>query len=84
MVHPVKRFAAGGVSVSVWENEGKQGSPYYTVSLQKRYLQGTEWKNSHSLRVNDVPKAVLTLQKAFEFLSLRERDTEALKVVEVE
>lgn len=84
MVAPVKRFGAGGITASVWENAGKNGS-YYTVSLQKRYLQGTEWKNSSSLRVNDLPKAILALQKAFEFLSLREKEVHELpQVVEVE
>ena len=73
MVAPVKRIGVGGMNVSIWENAGKNGS-YYTVSMQKRYLQGTEWKNSSSLRVNDLPKAILALQKAFEFLSLREKE----------
>lgn len=76
---PEKRFSCGGVVATVWKNNGtsKAGEPvnYRTVSFQKRYKdKGGDWKTSSSLRVNDVPKASLVLDKAYEFLVLKESE----------
>lgn len=41
-----------------------------SVSFQKRYLdKNGEWQTSFYLDVNDLPKAVLVLQKAFDYLT---------------
>ncbi len=75
MTSPIKKFQAGGISVAVWENEPKtaDGNAYQTVSLQKRFKdKNDEWKTSNSFRVSDLPKAILALQKAYEFLALKE------------
>lgn len=74
---PVKKFVVGGVSAAVFENEGKfseegSNSVYYSVSLQRSYKVDNDWKNSNSFRIGDLPKAVLALQKAYEFLALKE------------
>ena len=74
MSSPIKKFSAGSVQVAVWENtSGEEAvSSYKTVSLQRRYKdKNNEWKSSASLRPNDVPKAILALQKAFEYLSIK-------------
>ena len=76
MSNPVKKFQAGAISVAVWENESStpEAPAYQTVSLQKRFKdKNNEWKSSNSLRVSDLPKAILALQKAYEFLALKER-----------
>ncbi len=73
MSSPVKKFSVGGVQVAIWENEGKEGSSYYTVSFDRRYKdKNDEWKSTTSLKANDLPKAILALQKAYEYLALRE------------
>ena len=70
---PIKKFNAGAVQIAIWENEGKEGNPYNTVSLQKSYKDSKgEWKNNGSLKVNDIPKAILALEKAYEFIMLKE------------
>ncbi len=70
---PIKKFAVGGIQVAVWKNEGKEGRNYYSVSFDKRYKdKNDEWKSSSSLKANDIPKAVLALEKAYEFISLKE------------
>ena len=76
MSSPIKKFQVGGVSAAVWENESQtpEGSPYQTVSLQKRFKdKNDEWKSSNSMRVSDLPKAILALQKAYEFVALKEK-----------
>jgi hypothetical protein len=74
---PEKRFSAGTISATVWQNAGKakdgQTISYRTVSLQRRYKdKNGAWQNANSLRLNDLPKASLVLQKAYEFMVLRD------------
>ena len=70
---PIKKFAVGGIQVAIWENQSKEGNSYYSVSFDRRYKdKNDEWKSSSSLKANDIPKAVLALEKAYEWLSLKE------------
>ncbi|MCR4369436.1 MAG: hypothetical protein NUV67_06030 [archaeon] len=71
---PVAKFNAGNVKVAVWENAGKEGRVFHSISLEKVYKEkdSNEWKSTHSLKPNELPKAILALQKAYEFISLRE------------
>lgn len=74
---PEQKFSAGAINASVWRNEtiSKAGNPvvYYTVSLQRRYkVKDGEWKSSGSMRVTDLPKAVLVLNKAYEYIMLKD------------
>jgi DNA-binding SARP family transcriptional activator len=75
MTSPIKKFNAGAIQVAIWENSAEsngENSLYKTVSIQKRYKdKQNQWKSSSSLKPNDVPKAVLALQKAYEYLSLK-------------
>ena len=75
---PKKKFNAGAVSATVWENQATNkstGNPvsYNTISLQRGYKdKDGNWKSTNSFRVADIPKAILVLQKAYEELTLRE------------
>ncbi len=80
MSFPVKKFSVGAIQVAVWENESKEGNRFNTVSLDKRYKdKSNEWKSSSSMKLNDLPKAILALQKAFEYLALKEPEQNAEK-----
>jgi len=70
--YPVHKFAVGGIQVAIWENEAKSGRVFNTISIERRYKVGEEWKSTNSLRTSDLPKASLALQKAFEYISLKE------------
>ena len=74
---PEKKFSTGVITATVWQNAGKGRNGeivgYRTVSLQRRYKdRNGVWQTANSLRVNDLPKASLVLQKAYEYLVLRE------------
>lgn len=74
---PEKKFSTGGLVATVWQNQGtsKTGEDvsYRTVSFQRRYKDPSgEWKSTSTLRVNDLPKASLVLQKAYEYLVMRD------------
>ncbi|MCD6434079.1 MAG: hypothetical protein J7L14_00525 [Candidatus Diapherotrites archaeon] len=73
MSMPIKKFSAGAISVAIWQNSSANGE-YYTVTMERRYLKDEEWQSSNTLRLNDIPKACLALQKAYEFLVLKERE----------
>ena len=74
---PEKKFSTGGLTATVWEIQGKNKEgldvSYRTVSFQRRYMdKNGEWQSTNTLRVNDLPKASLVLQKAFEYLVMKE------------
>ena len=73
MSKPEKVFKIGAVRASIFRNaierQGKQVM-MPKVILEVRYLDKSgQWKGTNSLSLNEVPKAVLALQKAFEYLS---------------
>ena len=70
---PEKKFRAGSISATVWLNQGlgKSGEATHwrTISLQRGYKDKNEqWQNTSSMRVNDLPRAALVLQQAYEYL----------------
>ena len=75
---PEMTFRAGGVKATIWNNSAmKDGKKieYKTVSFDRSYKDKEDaWKTTNSLRSNDIPKAVLVLSKAFEYIALKEED----------
>ena len=74
---PEKRFVAGAVSATIWKNtaESKAGKEisFDTISLSRNYKDDKgEWQSTNTLRINDLPKATIVLNKAYEFLTLKE------------
>jgi hypothetical protein len=76
MAQPEKRFKAGSCEAAVFENElTRDGQTVLVkkVAIQKRYKdKDDEWKSTHSLDRNDIPKMMLALSKAYEYVTLRE------------
>ncbi len=69
---PVKSVKIGGIEVAVWENSSKDGNKFFTTTLERNYKVGEEWKKTNSLRDNDLPKAILALQEAYQFVAIKE------------
>jgi hypothetical protein len=68
---PEKKFSTGVISSTIWKNSGKSKKgdtvEFKTISLQRRYTdEAGEWKSTNSLRINDLPKAALVLNKSYE------------------
>lgn len=77
---PEKKFRAGAIAATVWSNDtirdGKQVS-YKTVGFERSYKDKSDkWQTTNSLRVTDIPKAILVLNKAYEYLALNEDNEE--------
>ena len=72
---PEKKFRAGAISATVWKNQAqnkdKENITYRTVSFERNYKDKNDtWQTTSSLRVNDLPKAMLVLGKAYEYIAL--------------
>jgi hypothetical protein len=72
MSKPETVFKVGAVRASVFRNtveRNGQSIPLPKVVIEVRYKDKTgQWNGTNSLSLNDLPKAILALQKAFEYL----------------
>jgi hypothetical protein len=76
---PEKSFRASPISATIWTNEleTKDGESrmFRTITLERTYKdKDGNWKKTHSLRVNDLPKATLVLNKCYEYISIKEEE----------
>ncbi len=83
---PEKKFRAGPVTATIWRNEvtkaNGEKAEYYTVTIERSYKDKEDkWQTTNSLRVNDLPKADLVLNKAYEYLTLKEFGADAEELV---
>ena len=73
MATPEITFRHGLCSASIFEQDfEKDGAKLTvrTVTFQRSYLDKEgNWQQTNSLKVNDIPKAVICLNKCFEFLT---------------
>jgi len=72
MSKPETVFKVGAVRASIFRNtieKNGQSIPLPKVVIEVRYKDKTgQWNGTNSLSLNDLPKAILALQKAFEYL----------------
>ena len=75
MSKPETVFKIGAVRASIFRNiieKAGKSIPLPKVVIEVRYKDKTgQWKGTNSLSINDLPKAILALQKAFEYLMER-------------
>jgi len=79
---PVKEFRAGPVKIAIWQNDGEQNGQHvvrHSVRIGKRYFdrQQNAWLDSDYFFVNDLPRLRLLVEKAFEFIALKESDPDS-------
>jgi hypothetical protein len=77
---PEKKIRAGAISATIWLNKGLNSNgeetEYRTISIERNYTdKDGKWHSSNSLRVNDLPKAQLVSQKAYEYLVLQTQNS---------
>ena len=73
MSKPIEVIRVGAVNVSIFENTIMKDDKILTIPkvvFQVRYKdkQG-QWKSTSSLSVNDIPKAINALQRAYQILT---------------
>lgn len=78
---PEKKIKAGPIRATIWLNKGqnkeREGEfEFRTISLERVYKDKEgSWQNTTYLRINDLPKAAIVLQKAYEYLVLNGQET---------
>ncbi|MCH7728276.1 MAG: hypothetical protein IH991_17625 [Planctomycetes bacterium] len=72
MAKPEQTFRVGAISASVFVNKTKDKASFRTVSLERRYKDGKQWKSSNSFSLKDVPVAIAVLQMAMNHLLVNE------------
>ncbi len=82
-MQPEKKFRAGAVSATVWMNSTEKGS-FPSIQLSRSYLDKEKnWKDTNSFNVNDVPKALVVLEEAYKYVTMREKEKPATVVTAV-
>ena len=69
-------FKVGAVRVAVWKNTrlARNGRLFdsHKVVVERTYKDGQgNFKTAESLETNDIPKAILALKKAYEYLTIK-------------
>lgn len=65
----IATFRSSGISVSVFENAGKDGSVFCKVSPRRNYkARDGQFRSTTSFAEADIPVLVHLLQKSFDFL----------------
>ncbi len=81
MPKPEKRFQAGAIEASIFENEIQQNGKTIKikkVAFQKRYKSSDgSWKSTATIDVSELPRAILVLTKSFEHLVLNPESSTA-------
>lgn len=72
---PVKDFRVGSIRATIWPRRGVRvdGTGYqsHNVVLERTYTDGRgQFQTTGSLDLNSIPKAILALKKAYEYLTI--------------
>lgn len=75
MSKPEVSFKVGAVRAAIFRNTLQRGNRTISIGkviLEVRYRDSDgQWKSTHSMSANEIPKAILALQKAYEHLMCR-------------
>ena len=76
---PKKKFQCGSVSAAVWENSIQTANGPRSaerVTVERRYKDNAtgEWKSTNGFTANDLPRVIMSLQKAYEFIAFKKSD----------
>ena len=63
---PAAKFRDGRLEVAVWANQTNDDEPktFYSITMERSYKDGEDWKKSTSLNGDDLLKAANLLTKA--------------------
>jgi hypothetical protein len=79
MQKPERTFRIGAVSASVFVNKADGDRDFRSVSLQRSFKTGEEWKTATNFTLSDIPAAVAVLQMAMHHVAEREGQAEPAK-----
>lgn len=68
---PAHQIKLGNIRAAIWINEGKESTPWFSVTLSRLYKDGDDWKDTTSLRRDDLPVASKILDMAYQWIWFR-------------
>lgn len=68
---PAHQIKLGNIRAAIWINEGKDNTPWFSVTLSRLYKDGDDWKDTTSLRRDDLPVASKVLDMAYQWIWFR-------------
>ena len=77
MNKPERKFNCGSISASIWANTKVVNSEtvkLYSVTINKVYKEGEEWKHTNSFNIEDLPKVALVATEAYKYIRLVENN----------
>ena len=78
MSKPEISFKVGAVRAAIFRNTIQRGTQTVNIGkviLEVRYRdKDGQWKSTHSMSANELPKAILALQKAYDYLMTKKAD----------
>lgn len=73
---PIMEFKVGAVRASIWKNARFDGTgrsfDSHKVLVERTYKDRDGFKSTSSLDLNDIPKAILALKQAYEYILCEE------------
>jgi hypothetical protein len=78
MQKPQKKFNCGSISASIWANTkivNGETIKFFSVTINKAYKEGQDWKYTDSFNIEDLPKVVLVANEAYKYLKLKSADS---------
>ena len=79
MNKPEKKFNCGSISASIWANTravNGEAVKLYSVTINKAFKEGDEWKYTDSFDIEDLPKVALVANEAYKYMRLRDCDSQ--------
>ncbi len=77
MNKPEKKFNCGSISASIWANTkvvNGETVKFYSVTINKAYKEGDDWKYTNSFNIEDLPKVALVATDAYKYIRLVENN----------
>jgi len=79
MNKPEKKFNCGSISASIWANTKVvtgETVKFYSVTINKAYKEGEDWKHTNSFNIEDLPKVALVATEAYKYIRLKSTDSD--------
>jgi hypothetical protein len=73
---PIATFKLGRIRAAVWENATDKGA-VSNVTIERRYLDGDEWKSSTTFGRLDLPLVARLADEAMMFIYRRQQESAA-------
>ena len=77
MSRPEKTFRCGPITASIWaqtKTVNEDLVKFHSISIDKAYMNGDEWKHTNSFAAEDLPKVALVANEAYRYIRLTESD----------